>query len=86
MNPTMAVQDWPKGPRSSFPDEDFTYEQVFGHLRTALFTAQEAAEYLELSVADFRQCVQRQHIQPVRGQRFATGDLERLKRMLRATG
>ena len=34
--------------------EDFSHEQVFGHLENALFTAAEAAEYLEISIATFR--------------------------------
>ena len=35
-------------------DDNFTHDQVFGHLQGALFTAVEAAEYLEISMATFR--------------------------------
>ena len=41
-----------------FQDDNFTHEQVFGHLAEALFSAQEAAEYLEVSIATLRRHVQ----------------------------
>lgn len=34
--------------------ENFSHQQVFGDLENALFTATEAAEYLEVSIATFR--------------------------------
>lgn len=34
--------------------EDFTHKEVFRHLDNAMFTASEAAEYLEVSIATFR--------------------------------
>jgi len=33
---------------------NFSHQQVFGHLKDELFTAIEAAEYLEVSIATFR--------------------------------
>ncbi len=39
---------------SSHQNEPLSHQQVFGHLDGALFTASEAAEYLEVSVATFR--------------------------------
>jgi response regulator of citrate/malate metabolism len=42
--------------------EDFSHEQVFGQLETALFTATEAAEYLEISMATFRRYLKTQKI------------------------
>ena len=37
--------------------ENYTHTQVFGHLDNALFTAAEAAEYLDVSIATFRRYV-----------------------------
>ncbi len=37
--------------------ENFTHEQVFGDLKGASFTAKEAAEYLDVSIATFRRYV-----------------------------
>lgn len=34
--------------------ENFTHQELFGHLDNAMFTASEAAEYLEVSMATFR--------------------------------
>lgn len=42
--------------------ENFNHTQVFGHLDNALFTAAEAAEYLEVSIATFRRYVRDQKI------------------------
>jgi len=41
----------------AFNDENFSHEEVFGHLAEADFTAAEAAEYLEISIATFRRRV-----------------------------
>ena len=68
----------------AFGGDDLSYEQVFGHLAGELFTASEAAEYLEISLPTFRRYVQRGAIAPVqllgRNQMYATGDLKALKR------
>ncbi len=37
--------------------ENFTHEQVFGDLKGVSFTAKEAAEYLDVSIATFRRYV-----------------------------
>jgi excisionase family DNA binding protein len=70
-----------------FQDDNFTHEQVFGHLDDALFTSREAAEYLEVSIATFRRYVQSGKLKPSqrlgRSQMFATRDLKALKRSLR---
>ena len=70
----------------AFRDDNFTHEQVFGHLATTAFTVQEAAEYLEMSVPNFRRYVRRGQITPVqtigRNQLFATRSLKVLKRAL----
>jgi len=42
---------------NAFRDEDLSREQVFGHLSADAFTAQEAAEYLEVSMSTFRRLV-----------------------------
>jgi excisionase family DNA binding protein len=71
-----------------FQDDDFTHEQVFGHLADDPFTAYEAAEYLEVSIATFRRYVQSGKIKPShhvgRSQMFATRDLKDYKQFLRA--
>ena len=48
----------------AFPEVDLTHEQVFGHLAGELFTVQEAAEYLEMSVPNFRRYVRHGQIAP----------------------
>jgi len=69
-----------------FGEDNLTHEQVFGHLAADLFTAQEAAEYLEMSVANFRRYVRRGQIEPVntlgRNQLFATRQLKAFKRAM----
>jgi response regulator of citrate/malate metabolism len=35
-------------------EDNLSHQQVFGHLEGELFTASEAAEYLEVSMATFR--------------------------------
>jgi len=71
---------------TAFPDEGLTHEQLFGHLKTDLFSAAEAAEYLEVSMPTFRRYVQAGRIKSAsvvgRSQLFATGDLRALKRTM----
>lgn len=70
-----------------FRDDNFTHEQVFGHLAAETFTVPEAAEYLEMSVPNFRRYVRRGQITPVqtvgRNQLFASRQLKAFKRALR---
>jgi excisionase family DNA binding protein len=70
-----------------FPDDNLTHEQVFGHLADVEFTAQEAAEYLEVAIATFRRYVQGGKLNPSRvvgrSQMFSTHDLKAFKRSLR---
>lgn len=42
----------------AFADDALSHDEVFGHLRDEEFTAAEAAEYLEVSIATFRRYVQ----------------------------
>ena len=71
---------------NAFQESNFTHEQVFGHLRNDTFSAEEAAEYLEISIPTFRRYVQSGKIQPKeiigRSQLFATIDLRKLKQKL----
>lgn len=66
--------------------ENYSHEQVFGHLANAELTAVEAAEYLEISIATFRRYVADQKIQVStvvgRSQLFASTDLKAFKRSL----
>jgi hypothetical protein len=41
-----------------FSQVDWTHEQVFGHLDREMFSAQEAAEYIEISLPSLRRYVQ----------------------------
>ena len=65
-----------------------TYEDVFGHLAGETFTVAEAAEYLDMSVPNFRRYVRRGQIAPTqtvgRNQLFGTRDLRALKHALNA--
>ena len=44
--------------RSAFQSDNFSHQDVFGHLETELFSAQDAAEYIEISMPTFRRYVQ----------------------------
>jgi excisionase family DNA binding protein len=63
--------------------EDSTHEEVFGHLKNTRFSAEQAAEYLEVSLPTLRRYVQSGRLKPSyvvgRSQLFATADLRRLK-------
>lgn len=67
-----------------FRDDDFTHEEVFGHLRREPFSATEAAEYLEISLSTLRRYVQAGKLRPShtvgRNQMFSTADLRAHKR------
>jgi excisionase family DNA binding protein len=71
----------------AFRDEDFTHEQVFGHLQHETFSAFEAAEYLEVSLPTLRRYVQANKLQPChtvgRNQMFSADDLRSYKRARR---
>ncbi len=69
--------------RNFLQDDNLRHEQVFGHLANAEFSSQEAAEYLEISIATFRRYVQRGKLKPSRvvgrSQIFSTQSLKKLK-------
>lgn len=64
-----------------------SHDQVFGHLETARFTADEAAQYLEISMSTFRRYVAQGALQAVgqigRSQLYAVATLKTFKRSLR---
>jgi excisionase family DNA binding protein len=70
-----------------FQDDNLTHEEVFGHLTDAEFSAREAAEYLEVSIATLRRYVQSGKLNPSRvvgrSQMFPARDLKAFKRSLR---
>ncbi|SFI25535.1 DNA binding domain-containing protein, excisionase family [Collimonas sp. OK307] len=72
---------------NAFRDDNLTHEQVFGDLANDEFTAQEAAEYLEVSMSTFRRYVQTGKLKASselgRNQMFATHDLKAFKRALK---
>lgn len=63
--------------------EDSTHVEVFGHLKNTRFSAEQAAEYLEVSLPTLRRYVQSGRLKPShivgRSQLFSTADLRRLK-------
>ncbi|MGE4125373.1 MAG: helix-turn-helix domain-containing protein [Pusillimonas sp.] len=69
---------------SAFRDDDFTHEQVFGHLQQEPFSTAEAAEYLEVSVPTLRRYVQSGKLVPShvigRNQMFSAQTLRAFKR------
>jgi excisionase family DNA binding protein len=71
---------------NAFQESDLNHEQLFGHLRNDTFSAEEAAEYLEVSMPTFRRYVQSGKLKPKdvigRSQLFSTMDLRKLKQIL----
>jgi len=71
----------------SVQSENFSHDQVFGHLAGDELTAAEAAEYLEVSISTLRRYVRDGRIRVSgevgRNQLFATKDLKAFKRSLR---
>ena len=69
---------------NAFRDDDFSHEQVFGHLAREPLSAAEAAEYLEISLPTLRRYVQAEKLIPShvvgRNQMFAANDLRAYKR------
>jgi excisionase family DNA binding protein len=76
----MSVQKQKQQPSMQ---DSFSHKEVFGYLKDARFSGQEAAEYLEISMPTFRRYVQSQKIKPVkivgRSQLFAGGDIRKFK-------
>ena len=68
----------------SVREENFSHEQVFGHLAGDEFSAAEAADYLEISISTFRRYVAEGRLKASneigRNQLFATKDLKVFKR------
>lgn len=68
--------------------ENFNHQQVFGELENALFTATEAAEYLEVSIATFRRYLKTQKITAESGigstHLYSLNSLREFKKALRA--
>ena len=50
---------------NAFREDNWTHEQVFGHLNNELFTAQEAADYIEVSLPTLRRYLQSGRLLPV---------------------
>ena len=65
---------------------DLTHDEVFGRLKTETFSAEEAAEYLEVSLPTLRRYVQSGKLKPAtvigRSQLFSSTDLRLLKQKL----
>ena len=67
-------------------DQEYTHYQIFGHLRKTTFSAEEAAEYLEISIPTLRRYVQFGRLKPSttigRSQLFSSADLKLLKQKI----
>lgn len=72
---------------SAFGNEDMTHAQLFGHLAEEQFTAQEAAEYLEISLPTLRRYVASGKVVSSstvgRSQLYAASALKELKKALK---
>lgn len=72
---------------NAFRSEDMSHGELFGHLADDRFTAQEAAEYLEVSMSTFRRFVTSAKLSPSatvgRNQMFAVADLKAFKQALK---
>ena len=72
---------------NAFRGDDMSHEQLFGHLTGDNFTAQEAAEYLEVSMSTFRRFVTSGKFKKSstvgRNQMFAVADLKSFKKALK---
>ena len=66
---------------------NLSHEQLFGHLSGESFTAQEAAEYLEVSITTFRRYVAGGKVVPAstlgRNQMFNVPELKAFKKALK---
>lgn len=73
---------------NAFRGEDMSHEELFGHLAADEFTAQEAAEYLEVSMSTFRRFVAGGKVKPTstvgRNQMFGVPELKAFKKVLKA--
>ncbi len=70
----------------AFKEQDnYSYSEVFGQLKTDLFSATEAAKYLEISIPTLRRLVQSNKLLPQqvigRTQLFKVEDLRILKHL-----
>lgn len=72
--------------KNAFQADSFSHNDLFGHLKDERFSAQEAAEYLEVSMPTFRRYVQSGKIIPAeivgRSQLFSCGDLQKFKKSI----
>ena len=64
-------------------EEIFLLCDLFGHLKDERFSAQDAAEYLEVSMPTFRRTIQSGKLTPAeivgRSQLFSSADLRKFK-------
>jgi len=72
---------------NAFRGDNLSHEELFGHLAGDQFTAQEAAEYLEVSMSTFRRFVAGGKLNPSstvgRNQMFAVPELKAFKKALK---
>jgi hypothetical protein len=74
----------------AFDNEDnLSHQQVFGHLEGELFTASEAADYLEVSMATFRRYLKAEKLVASTGvgasHLYSLDDLRQFKKALKLT-
>jgi hypothetical protein len=65
---------------------NYSHKPIFGHLKNAAFSENEAAEFLEISLPTLRHYVQAGKLKPSsiirRSQLFSSSDLKLLKQQL----
>ena len=74
---------------NAFRGEDMSHEELFGHLANDAFTAQESAEYLEVSMSTFRRLVAGGNLNQIatvgRNQMFSVSKLKSFKKAMKQT-
>lgn len=72
---------------NAFRGDDMSHEELFGHLASDEFTAQDAAEYLEVSMSTFRRIVASGKLSPSssvgRNQMFSAPELKTFKKAMK---
>ncbi len=70
-------------------EDNLSHQQLFGHLEADLFTASEAAEYLEVSMATFRRYLKAEKLlastEIGASHLYALDDLRQFKQALKLT-
>ena len=72
--------------RRGFEKDEYSHDEVFGDIREAPFTIQEAAEYLEVSVITIRRWVKAGKLKADRIGKSLVFNVDALKKVKKGTG